>query len=153
MATTRRAATAREAHNEMGRRTGNFRQQVRVPVGKRSLGSDRLEKMGSHLRGDRQMMIADREDPGMWRNKLAQRGQLRVASRFGRWGRRRRYFCVWGSGVHLPSGFPCLSGSNLTIGYGSIQYSVFTRRALADDARQSLELRSTPLVWSAFREF
>ena len=74
MATTRRAATAREAHNEMGRRTGNFRQQVRVPVGKRSLGSDRLEKMGSHLRGDRQMMIADREDPGMWRKNSRKEG-------------------------------------------------------------------------------
>ena len=63
-----------QVHNEMGRRTGNFRQQVRVPVGKRSLGSDRLEKMGSHLRGDRQMMIADREDPGMWRKDSRKEG-------------------------------------------------------------------------------
>lgn len=30
----RRAATAREAHNKMGRRIGIIRQQVRAPVGK-----------------------------------------------------------------------------------------------------------------------
>ena len=43
--------------------------KVRVPAGKGSLGSKRLEKMTSHLRGDRQMLRREKEalDQNDWK--------------------------------------------------------------------------------------